>query len=98
MRSVAKISMRRYLSGLIPSKVRQNTGPDIFPKSGRIPDRTFFRNPARNRTGNFPKRGQKPDRIFFRKLAGYRTGHFSEIRSDTGPDLLSGAPLIIVKK
>ena len=26
--------------------------------------------------------------------AGYRTGHFPGIRPDTGPDLLSGTPLI----
>ena len=27
--------------------------------------------------------------------AGYRTGHFPEIRPDTGPDLLSGTPLLV---
>ena len=29
--------------------------------------------------------------------AGYRTGDFPEIRPDTGPDLLSGTPLVLMK-
>ena len=32
-----------------------------------------------------------------KSMAAYRTGDFSEIRPDTGPDLMSGAPLILMK-
>ena len=34
----------------------------------------------------------RPDMV--KSPTGYRTGHFPEIRPDTGPDLLSGTPLL----
>ena len=35
--------------------------------------------------------------IVVKSPAGYRTGHFPEIRPDTGPDMLSGTPLVSVE-
>ena len=33
-------------------------------------------------------------RNILKSPAGYQTGHFPEMRADTGPELLSGAPLL----
>ena len=40
-----------------------------------------------HRIGNFPSGRKRLIEV------GYPTGHFSGIRSDTGPDSISGAPL-----
>ena len=37
----------------------------------------------------------RPDIV--KSPAGYRTGHLPEMRPDTGPDLLSGTPLVVAK-